>query len=61
MSLVWFKDVQNGNSVAVNPSHVVAVFTASEGDFEGKTVVGLVNGTIIVEGETLEVVTSLNV
>ena len=31
MSLVWFTDAQTENKVAINPAHVVAVFTAIEG------------------------------
>lgn len=60
MSLVWLTDALNGNKVAVNPEYVVAVFTAKEGPAEGKTVISLINGTIPVEEDELQVVSVFN-
>ena len=56
MSLVWLTDASNGSKVAVNPKYVVAVFTPSEGPAEGKTVISLINGTIPVEENEIDVV-----
>jgi len=60
MSLVWFTDKVNNGKVAINSDHVVAVFTAAEGELEGTTIVSLVNGTIPVAESDLEVITALN-
>lgn len=60
MSLIWFTDAQSGNKVAVNPSHVVAVFVAQDGPAEGKTIISALNGSIPVNESELDVVTSLN-
>jgi len=66
MSLVWLTDIKTQQKVAINPKFVIAAFTAVGGDsdlekeIEGKTVVGLVNGNIVVEEELLDVVTSIN-
>lgn len=60
MSLVWFTDKVNNGKVAINPEHVVAVFTAAEGELEGTTIISLVNGTIPVAESDLEVITALN-
>jgi hypothetical protein len=54
--MIWLSDVKNNHKVAVNPSNVVAVFTAPDGEFEGKTVVSLVSGTLVVNETDLDVV-----
>lgn len=59
-TLVWFTDKVNKNKVAINPNHVVAVFTATQGELDGSTVISLLNGTIPVEETDLEVVTAIN-
>ena len=60
MALVWFTDKVNGGKVAVNPLHVVAIFTASEGELDGVTVISLVNGTIPVTESDIEVFAAIN-
>lgn len=60
MALVWFTDKVNNAKVAINPDHVVAVFTAAEGELQGTTIISLINGTIPVSEDNLEVVTALN-
>ena len=60
MSLVWFTDKVNNAKVAVNPEHVVAVFTAAEGELQGVTIISLVNGTIPVLETDLEVFSAIN-
>ena len=40
----------------INPTYVVAVFSASEGDMKGKTVIGLTNGNVVVDESQIDVV-----
>ena len=60
MSLVWFTDAQTENKVAINPAHVVAVFTAIEGPMEGKTIISALNGSIPVQEDVLSAVSAMN-
>lgn len=59
MSLVWLTDGMTNRKVAINPQYVVAVFTATEGDAKDLTIISLVNGTIPVKEDELEVVSAL--
>ena len=52
-------DASNGSKVAVNPKYVVAVFTPVEGPAAGKTVISLINGTVPVEENEVDVVAQL--
>ena len=52
-------NVLSKTQIAVNPSYVTAVFVASGGDHEGKTIIGMSNGTIVVEEGQLDVVGKL--
>lgn len=54
--LVYFTDATNQKQIAINPTYVTAVFTVNEGEMEGKTVVGLTNGNLVVEQDQLTVV-----
>ena len=54
--LVYFTDTSTKNSIAINPSYVVAIFTATEGEHQGNTVISLTNGSLIVEESLLDVV-----
>ena len=62
--LVYFTDAKSKNAIAVNPEHVVAVFTVPSTPDEtgtvsadaGKTVIGVLNGNILVEEDYLNVV-----
>ena len=56
MSLITLTDAISKESVAVNPSFVVAVFTAPSGEQAGKTVLGLTNGNMLVDEYYLDVV-----
>jgi hypothetical protein len=58
--LVWFKDSETNNDVALNPKYVVAVFTATTEEHAGKTVINVVNGAIIVDGTVDEAVARIN-
>lgn len=60
MSLIWLSDAINGSKVAVNTDHVVAVFSAKDGELAGKTIVSLINGTVPVSETDLEVFTLIN-
>ena len=54
--LLTFTEVVSSSPVAVNPEYVVAVFTAKEGDYVGKTVICVINGSVVVAEDYLEVV-----
>jgi uncharacterized protein YlzI (FlbEa/FlbD family) len=53
--MLIFTDAITENAIAVNPEHIIAVFTSPSGEFEGKTVVSVTNGSIIVKESTTEV------
>lgn len=55
-----FTESISKSSISINPKHVVAVFTATEGEQKGKTVISIVNGNIAVEEDYLETVGRLN-
>lgn len=57
--MLWYTESKTSNKIAINPEHVVAVFSANEGDFNGKTIIGLINGQVAVEEPILEVVGQL--
>ena len=65
--LVLFTDAKSKNAIAVNPEHVVAVFTVPSTPDEtgainpdaGLTVIGVLNGNILVSEEYTEVVGTL--
>jgi len=54
--LVYFTDATNQQKVAVNPKYVVVVFVLPDGDMQGKTVIGLTTGNIVVDESQLDVV-----
>jgi len=59
--LIWVTDTNNKAKVAVNTEHLVVVFTAQEGEQQGKTVLGLSGGiNVIVEETDLEIVALVN-
>jgi hypothetical protein len=57
--MIWLTDAKSKQKIAINPKHVVAVFVASESEFVGKTVVGLINGQVVVDETDIEVVGQL--
>jgi hypothetical protein len=54
--LINLTDCKTNKAVAVNPKHVVVVFTASDGEDIGKTVIGVLNGSVLVSESYNEVV-----
>lgn len=58
--MLYFTEAISNTSIAINPKHVVAVFTATEGDQKGKTVVSITNGNVVVTESLLDVVGRLN-
>ena len=44
-----FTESKSNQVIAINPEHVVAVFEAADGDFKGKTVLNLINGSVAIE------------
>ena len=57
--LLSFIDVFSSN-VFINPEYVVAVFTAQDGEHEGKTVISLINGNAIVNEDLATTVGVIN-
>jgi hypothetical protein len=47
--LLYFTDAITKNNIAINPKFVVGVFRAVEGDVKDKTVISLINGSVVVE------------
>ncbi|NBP01723.1 MAG: hypothetical protein EBU90_16615 [Proteobacteria bacterium] len=64
--LLTFTEAQSKNSVAINPTHIVSVFTIEKADndnmkeFVGKAAIVLINGNVIVEEDYLSVVGMIN-
>ena len=54
--MLWFTEVKSGDRIAINPQYVVAVFTAKEGEFDGKTVISLISGQTVVEEDSVLIV-----
>lgn len=54
--LINFIEAGTGNSIAVNPSHVVCVFEQDITDIGKKTVINMLNGNVAVEEKVLEVI-----
>ena len=54
--MLWFTESKSNDRIAINPDYVVAVFTAKEGEFSGKTVISLISGQTVVEENAVEVV-----
>ena len=54
--LYKFTETKSQTVIAINPDHVVAVFqTIEEGEFNGKTILNLVNGAVAVNEDLLTV------
>ena len=58
--MLHFTESISKSSIAINPKHIVAVFTATDGEQKGKTVISIVNGNISVDEDYLETVGRLN-
>lgn len=58
--LVTFTDLKTNNPFAINPDHVVGVFVGIEGESEGKTLITLDGGSIVVSEDYPTVVSRLN-
>jgi hypothetical protein len=56
---VYFTDATSQQKIAINPKQVVAVFTVKEGEMAGKTAIGVVNGSVLVEESQIDVVGTL--
>lgn len=54
--LVYFTDAVSGEQIAVNPSYVTCVFTVKEGEMQGKTVISVTNGNLVVMEDMINVV-----
>lgn len=64
--LIYFTEAQSKNSVAINPTQIVSVFTIDKAEnqtmaeFVGKTAIVLLNGNVVVEEAYLDVVGLIN-
>ena len=58
--MIWLTDSKTEQKIAINPEYIIAVFTATEGEMEGKTFVSLINGNVVVEETDLEVVSQIS-
>lgn len=58
--MIYVTDTTTKKKVALNPQYVTVVFEIVEGDNLGKTAVGLINGTIVVDESDIDVVGLLN-
>lgn len=58
--MIYVTDAVTKNRVAINPTHVVAVFKIPEGEHVDKTGVNLVNGSIVCEEEDYAIVAEIN-
>jgi hypothetical protein len=56
--LLTFTDKTTGNPLAINPAHVVCVFTAKEGE-EEFTAINMLNGNLVISEDYINVVGQL--
>ena len=54
--LLTFIEAGTGNTISINPKHVVCVFTQTIEDVGTKTVINMLNGNLAVEDDYLDVV-----
>lgn len=54
--LLNFTDKQTGNSVSINPKHVVVVFTAKDEEGNETTIINTLTGNIPVQQSQIDVV-----
>jgi predicted metal-dependent peptidase len=54
--LVYFTDAITKEKIAVNPKYVVVVFVLPDGEMQGKTVIGLPSGNVVVDESQIDVV-----
>ena len=58
--LLKFTEVSTKQAVAINPTSVSSVFTAPQGEYEGKTVIAVGAQPILVEESFVDVVGQIN-
>ena len=54
-----FTETKSQETIVVNTDNIVAVFTATESDLKGKTVLNLTNGMVAVEESFVTVIVQL--
>jgi hypothetical protein len=47
--ILKFTESKSNQVIGINSEHIVAIFEATEGDFKGKTVLNLLNGSVAIE------------
>jgi hypothetical protein len=56
---VKFTETKSNTVILLNTDNIVAVFEAAEGDLQGKTVINVVNGAVVVEESLITVMGQL--
>lgn len=56
---VKFTEIKSNTVILLNTDNIVAVFEAAEGDLQGKTVINVVNGAVVVEESLITVMGQL--
>jgi hypothetical protein len=54
--MIWITEAASGNKIAINPTYIVAVFTITDGEQQGKTAINLTNGNVVVNESDYDVV-----
>jgi hypothetical protein len=54
--MIWITEASSGNKIAINPTYIVAVFTITDGEQQGKTAINLTNGNVVVNESDYDVV-----
>ena len=47
--ILKFTESKSNQVIGINSEHIVAIFEATEGDFKGKTVLNLLNGSVAID------------
>ncbi len=59
--LIYFTDAMSKKSIAINPTHVIAVLESpNTEEVPGNTVVNLITGSVVLEEKLLNVVGIIN-
>lgn len=57
--ILKFTESKSNTVIGINAKYIVAVFEANDGEFKGKTVLNLVNGSVAVEEDLVLVLGQL--
>lgn len=57
--MLKFTDATNGNPIAINPDHVVVLFTSLDDTGANRTVLNMLNGNVAVSEDYITVLAAL--